>query len=75
MGYDIVDTFTKFDAILISRSKVIIRPVLPLARDLIDTIMAQLWIFSKHVICAFCNDINHLILKTVEKCFSLVNFA
>ena len=49
MGY-IVDTFTKFDAILISRSKVITRPVLPLARDLIDTIMAQLWIFSKHVI-------------------------
>ena len=38
------------NAILICCSKVITRPVLPLAGALIVTIMPQLWIFSKHVI-------------------------
>ena len=45
--YDVVDTFTKFDVVLICRSKVIIRSVLLLVRALIDIIMPPLWIFSK----------------------------
>ena len=39
VGYDIVDTFPKFDATLICRLKVVTRPALSLAPALIDTIM------------------------------------
>ena len=42
VGYDIVDSFTKFDAILICRSKIITRSALSLAAALIDTIIATM---------------------------------
>ena len=44
VGYGIVDTFTKFDAIFICRSKVITRAVSPLAVTLIGTIMPQFFL-------------------------------
>ena len=64
VGYDIVDTFTKFDAIFICRSMFITRPVLPLVGALISTIKPLLWIFLKNCYFhAFVMHTNHLTPK------------
>ena len=71
-----VDTFAKFDAILICHSKAITRPVLPLAGTLIGTIVMLIMDFFQNVIfMLFCYNICHFLPPKSRKMLFIGKFC